>query len=456
LIQAQSVSQLLHQLRNQLHKDFRNCWVRAEVGQLTKAATGHLYFTLKDGQSQLNSVIWSSKRPFIDFLPSDGLSVLAQGTLTVYPPKGQLQFSVEQLIPDGVGQYFIALEKLREKLTAEGLFEAQRKRPLPFFPGCVGVVTSQEGAVWHDIQTTLERRNPCVRLVLSPSPVQGSQVVPRIIQALKRLLNESVEVIILARGGGSWEDLMAFNSEALVRFLAQFPIPVIAAIGHETDTSLCDQVADRRAPTPTAAAEMVAPERSTLRQELLQHRRRLHQGLRQRLQRQRELLDQLSQRPWRQHPQRMWERPAEQLAQLRQSLNQGLQQRAQRERDRWHQLQRQLHPATLQARCQVYQEQVSQLQQRLQQALPRQLQLSRSQLAEQQQLLQSLSPQRVLERGYALCLDERGQVVSSIAGRKGQDQLEICLADGRMSCTVEQVSPHSEDFFHDRNNRPKL
>jgi exodeoxyribonuclease VII large subunit len=456
LIQAQSVSELLNQVRNQLQKGFRHCWVRAEVAQLTASASGHLYFSLKDGQSLLNSVIWCSRRPFVDFTPSEGLNVLAQGTLTVYPPKGQLQFVVDQLIPDGVGQYFIALEKLRQKLSGEGLFESQRKRPLPFFPGRVGVVTSQEGAVWHDIQTTLERRNPCVRIILSPSPVQGSQVVRRIIAAMQLLLQEQVEVVILARGGGSWEDLMAFNSEALVRFLAQFPVPVIAAIGHETDTSLCDQVADRRAPTPTAAAEMVAPERSQLRQDLLQQRRQLHQGLRQRLQRQRELLEQLSQRPWRQNPQTMWERPREQLQQLSRGLSHGLQQRAQRERERWHQLQHQLHPALLTGRCRLHSEQLNQLRQRLDQALPRRLEQCRSQWSEQQQLLQSLSPQRVLERGYALCLDSRGQVVSGVSGRKEGDQLEICLADGRMNCTVEQVSPQPEETFRERNSRPQL
>ena len=456
MIQAQSVSQLLNQVRNQLQRDFRQCWVRAEVAQLTASANGHLYFTLKDGQSLLQSVIWAKRRAFLDFLPSEGVSVLAQGSLTVYPPKGQLQFTVDQLIPDGVGQYFIALERLREKLTAEGLFEPSRKRPLPFFPRCVGVVTSQEGAVWHDIQTTLERRNPCVRLILSPSPVQGSQAAARLMAALKRLQQEDVEVVIVARGGGSWEDLMAFNSEALVRFLAQYPIPVIAAIGHETDTSLCDQVADRRAPTPTAAAELVAPERLGLRQELLLLRRQLHQGLRQRLQRQKELLEQLSQRPWLQNPQRMWERPSEQLSRLRQGLRDGLNQRAQRERQLWHQLQGMLHPATLVARCQVQAEQLSHLQQRLDGTVQRRVEQSRRQLAEQLQLLHSLSPQRVLERGYALCLDSQGQVVTSVSGRKGQDQLEICLADGRMNCTVEQVSPYPEETFRDRNRLPEL
>jgi len=456
LKEAQSVSQLLLKVRQQLTQGFQHCWVRAEIAQLTQSAQGHLYFSLKDRQAVLQSVIWSKNLAQMDFLPSDGITVLACGSLTVYPARGQLQFSVELLIPDGVGQYFVALEKLRARLDQEGLFEAARKRPLPFFPGTVGVVTSQEGAVWHDIQTTLERRNPSVRLILSPSQVQGQQAAGRLIEALKRLLSEHVEVVILARGGGSWEDLMAFNSENLVRFLSRYPLPVIAAIGHETDTSLCDLVADRRAPTPTAAAEMVAPELRQLKQELLQRRRQLHQGLRSRLESQRLLLENLRHRPWLQNPQRMWERPSEQLNRLRQSLSEGLRLRAERDRERLRWLQRKLHPATLQGHLGTQTHLLLQLQARLQQSTTRRLEHSRAEIREQQQMLQSLSPQRVLERGYAVCLDQEGKVISSIDGRNGQDQLEICLADGRISCTVEQVSPYAEDFFRDRNKLPQL
>ncbi|MBX3167754.1 MAG: exodeoxyribonuclease VII large subunit [Candidatus Eremiobacteraeota bacterium] len=449
MIQARSVSQLLGQLRTRLSRDFRQVWVRAEVAQLSASPQGHLYFTLKDRQALITAVVWSKQRQLLDFAPTEGMNVLAQGSLVVYSPRGQLQFVVEQLIPDGVGQYFVALEQLKQKLLQEGLFEVGRKRPLPFLPRRVGVVTSPEGAVWHDIRTTLERRNPSVQLVLSPSPVQGPQATGRLIRALTLLTRANVEVVILARGGGSWEDLIAFNSEPLVRFLATYPLPVIAAIGHETDLSLVDQVADRRAPTPTAAAELVAPERDQLLRELNMLQARLRQALLQRTQRQREVLDALSQRPCFQEPQRLWEEPRRLQEKLEQALREALRARASLERQRWQALQAQLQPVQLQGMVQLQREQLRNLEANLRAALPRTIETKRTELHEQRQMLQTLSPQRVLERGYALCLDDRGQLVTSVAGRKDHDQLEIRLADGRMQCVVEQVFSQSEDRSRD-------
>ncbi|MBS2037689.1 exodeoxyribonuclease VII large subunit [bacterium] len=446
MIQARSVTQLLGQLKAQLQRDFRQIWVRGEVAQLTPSPQGHLYFSLKDRQSVLQSVVWSKHRQMLDFAPNEGMNVLAQGTLMVYPPRGQLQFVVEQMIPDGVGQYFLALEKLKQTLLAEGLFDPARKRPLPFFPRRVGVVTSREGAVWHDICTTLERRNPCVQLVLSPSPVQGPEATSQLIRALRILERNNVEVVILARGGGSWEDLIAFNSEPLVRFLASYPLPVIAAIGHETDLSLVDQVADRRAPTPTAAAEMVAPEREQLFRELNTLQARMRQALLQRSQRQREILDALSQRPCFLEPQRLWENPRRFKEKLADCLREALRARAELERQRWRNLQGKLQPLKLQGLVQLELQQLENWRSRILTSLPRRLENKRLELQEQRQMLQTLSPQRVLERGYALCLDDQGQVVTAVAGRKAHDQLEIRLADGRLLCAVEQVFPRSEDL----------
>lgn len=449
MIQARSVTQLLGQLRNQLHRDFRELWVRAEVAQLTASPQGHLYFTLKDRNALVSSVVWSKQRQLLDFAPTEGMNVLAQGSLMVYPPRGQLQFVVEQMIPDGVGQYFVALEQLKQKLLSEGLFEVERKRPLPFFPRRVGVVTSPEGAVWHDIRTTLDRRNPCVQLVLSPSPVQGPQATARLIRALTLLTRANVEVVILARGGGSWEDLMAFNSEPLVRFLSTYPLPVIAAIGHETDVSLVDQVSDRRAPTPTAAAELVAPERQQLLRELNIIQERMRQALLQRSQRQRENLDSLMHRPCFLEPQRLWQEPRRRKERLQQALQEALSSRAVMERRRWQNLHSKLQPLQLQGMVQLQREQLQNLRARLLAAPVRLTENKRLELQEQRQMLQTLSPQRVLERGYALCLDSSGQVVTTVAGRKDHDQLEIRLADGRMNCVVEQVFRHSEDSSHD-------
>jgi exodeoxyribonuclease VII large subunit len=486
LNKAQSVSQLLNLVKAQLSADYRHIWVRGEVGQWTVSSKGHIYFTLKDRQGLLNSVIWASRSEWLDFEPTEGMSVLALGALTIYPQRGQLQFTVEQLVPDGIGQYFAALEKLKQKLAAEGLFEPGRKRPLPFFPTRVGVVTSLEGAVWHDIQTTLQRRNPAVQLILSPAPVQGPEAVGKLVQALRRLLEHDVDVVILARGGGSWEDLMAFNHEYLVRFLGRYPVPLLTAIGHETDFSLADAVADQRAPTATAAAELVAPELSQLCAAVQGCRERLEHALRRRVQRQRELLEACKARWPMQQPERWLEPRRRELDAARERLRSGLQRLAERQRQDlqrcrsrlqpllllnstqrqqatlercrqsmreallWRlerqgawlsQLQSRLQLRALAAQCAREHTAVQQLQTRLAHAMKQSLSRRRGACEEMQALLQSLAPQAILKRGYAICLDKQGRPVTTVGGRNPGDRLEISLADGSLDCLVERILP---------------
>lgn len=540
---AHTVSGLLGLLKAQLAEDYRQIWVRGEVAGWTASARGHCYFSLRDRQGVLQCVLWASRTELLDFQPREGMDVLALGSLTCYAPRGQLQFSVDQLVPDGVGQYFVALEALKQRLAAEGLFAPERKRRLPFFPRRVGVVTSLEGAVWHDIQTTLLRRNPAVQLILSPSPVQGPEAVGKLVRALRLLLEQQPDVVILARGGGSWEDLMAFNHEHLVRFLARYPVPVLTAVGHETDTSLVDHVADGRAPTPTAAAELVAPELAALADQLGQARARLAGALHGRVTRARAECDTLRHRPPFLYPLRMLEAPRHALTRARDQMRQALAVRlaaAQAERARTL-----LRPALLRAASTRQREELAALRGRLERALQartaasradfercalrpealasrattaraewrerqaslhahlaRRLEQARSlraslqlhpprnesarlaleeagrrlagaggrrleearrelsgwrdrlalagallpqrpraRLEEATAALHALSPLSVLGRGYAVCRDSEGRLVSSVRGRNPSEQLEIWLADGTLGCRVESVSP---------------
>lgn len=435
MIRALGVGAFLVQVKARLQKDFRSQWIRGEVSQVSVSAQGHLYFQLKDRGGVLSAVVWASRRADLDFQPRDGIQVVAWGSLTVYPNRGHLQFTVDQMMADGVGQYFEALEKLKQQLLTEGLFAVARKRPLPFLPQRIGVVTSQEGAVWHDIRTTLERRNPCVQILLSAAVVQGAQAVPSLLRALDRLLEHQVEVVIVARGGGSWEDLMAFNHERLVRYLASYPVPVLSAIGHETDHSLVDQVADRRAPTPTAAAEMVAPELRVLRHQLNEQQVRMRNALVRRLQRERQQWQALSQRAVLQRPEG-WTQPARNSLE---QLTQRLQQYLQRPRQQLHQWSNRLQARHLLSLLSRQQAEQKSLEQRLQAAMNRRFENATSLLAQQSALLKSLSPKRVMQRGYALCLDEQGRPLQSVRGRKAQDRLEICLADGSLDCRVERI-----------------
>ena len=264
-----SVSQVTSHLRQTLEGDplLADLWVVGEVSNLRVSTSGHSYYTLKDDQSVLNCVMFRGQ-PGSELL-ANGTAVSAHGRITFYEPRGSTDFMVDLAMPEGVGELSLELERLRLRLEAEGLFEESRKRPLPLFPEVVGVVTSPSGAVFHDIQNVMRRRYPLVELVLSPTPVQGADAGPLIAAALEQLDQDGrADVIIVARGGGSLEDLWPFNEEIVARAIYACKTPVVSAIGHETDYTIADQVADLRAPTPSAAAELVVPDQDVLRQQL--------------------------------------------------------------------------------------------------------------------------------------------------------------------------------------------
>ena len=260
-----SVSRVLTYLRDLLEQDalVRDLWVRGEVANLSRPGSGHSYFSLRESGNTLRCVMF--RNAFGSELLADGSSVIAHGRVSVYEARGDLQLIVDLLQPEGVGELQLKLEQLKLKLENDGLFDPSRKRPVPGFPRRVGVVTSPSGAVWHDIQTVIERRYPLVELLLAPTPVQGEEAVRGIVDALEALGRVSdVDVIVVARGGGSLEDLWPFNDEAVARAIFSSHAPVISGVGHETDYTIADMVADQRAPTPSAAAEMAVPDRAEL------------------------------------------------------------------------------------------------------------------------------------------------------------------------------------------------
>ena len=264
-----TVSQVTAYLTEVLETDplLADLTVKGEVSNLRVSSAGHAYFTLKDEQSVLNCVMFRGQ-PGAELL-TNGIALLAHGQVRFYEPRGSTDFVVDLALPAGLGELSLELERLRLRLEAEGLFEATRKRPLPQFPRVVGVVTSPTGAVFHDIQNVIRRRYPLVELVLSPTPVQGEKAAASIAAAVERLDREGrADVIVLARGGGSLEDLWPFNEEIVARAIYASRTPVVTGIGHETDVTIADQVADARAPTPSAAAELVVPDQNALRQQL--------------------------------------------------------------------------------------------------------------------------------------------------------------------------------------------
>ncbi len=256
---AVSVSELTRQIKSVIEGEFTHLWVSGELSNVVHHRSGHLYFTLKDESAEIRSVMFRGFNQYLPFTPEDGMSVLAFGTLSVYDARGQYQLVVKQMEAAGIGSLFLVLETLKRKLSGEGLFDESLKKPIPSFPKKVGVISSSTGAAVRDILNVLGRRAPYVSICLRPALVQGNGAPDDLISALKQMENESdAEIIIMGRGGGSLEDLWAFNDEKLARAISECEIPVISAVGHETDFTISDFVADLRAPTPSAAAELAA------------------------------------------------------------------------------------------------------------------------------------------------------------------------------------------------------
>src|SRR5438270_5068303 len=279
-----SVRDLVGMVRTAVEREYTDIWIGGEISNYRPADSGHLYFTLKDGEAQLRVVMFRTQSRLLRFRPENGMEIVARGRVTIYESRGELQLIAEYLDPKGAGALQIAFEQLKAKLAAEGLFDAARKKPIPMLPRCIGIVTSPRGAAIHDILNVLRRRHASARLLIYPAQVQGEAAASEVAAGI-RYFNKArkVDVIVVARGGGSLEDLAAFNDEGLARTIAASELPVISAIGHETDFTITDFVADLRAATPSAAAEMVIQSKHQLAEHLTHLRERLGRAARYRL-----------------------------------------------------------------------------------------------------------------------------------------------------------------------------
>ncbi|WP_019584381.1 exodeoxyribonuclease VII large subunit [Thioalkalivibrio sp. ALE16] len=434
--------------------------VEGEVSNLRQYASGHQYFSLKDENASVNCVLFRGKaRQAARF--ADGDAVQIRGRAGIYGARGQFQIIVEALQPAGEGRLLAAFQRLKEKLAAEGLFDAERKQPLPAWTHRLGVITSTQGDVRHDIERTLARRFPLLLPVtLYPTAVQGAQAAGQIVAALEQAAAEGrVDVIILARGGGSLEDLQAFNEESVARAIAACPIPIVTGVGHETDTTIADFVADLRASTPTAAAEAVSPDAATLRHQLARARERLTGLLGQRIARHRQTLTALHTRLERRHPSQLLERNAQRLDDQRERLNRAWSRLEERARSRLQRAQLRLAGASPGNRLTAARMRLEHLRQRLARVRPdhditqrrealarlqRQLECAtRQALATRQRhldatarQLRSLDPEAVLERGYAILQTPEGEVLRRADQTAPGQHLRARLARGRLDLDV--------------------
>ena len=264
-----TITELTRQIKFSLESSFPRVWVEGEISNFKQHTSGHLYFTLKDEGAQLSALMWRSRVANLTFQPEDGMKVIVRGSITVYPPRGNYQLDADQIQPLGLGELQQAFERLKRKLDAEGLFDTDHKKPIPEFPERIGIITSETGAALQDIRSVLSRRHPSVVLILAPVRVQGAGAAEEIADAIKFMNQISgIDVLIVGRGGGSLEDLWAFNEESVARAIYASKIPIISAVGHEIDFSIADFTADMRAPTPSAAAELVVRDRSELLEDI--------------------------------------------------------------------------------------------------------------------------------------------------------------------------------------------
>lgn len=323
--QVHTVTELTRLVRLQLEGRFPAVWVEGEITNFKRHTSGHLYFSLKDEESQLGCVMFRRENSRLDFEPEEGLAVLCHGRVSVYAPRGQYQLYVERIEPKGMGALQLRFRQLRDKLAAEGLFDESRKRPIPFLPGRVGIVTSIDGAALHDILSVLGRRYPDAHVSVYPVPVQGEAAAPAIAEAIEDFNRwEAADVLIVGRGGGSLEDLWAFNEEAVARAIAGSRIPVISAVGHEVDYTIADFVADLRAPTPSAAAELVLPPKDELVARVAELGSRAAQALLGRIRTLRLELGSLLQSRGLKQPLSIFDGQAQRIDELRRSLGAGM------------------------------------------------------------------------------------------------------------------------------------
>lgn len=437
-----SVSELNEQVRNALERQFSSVWIEAEILNFVAASSGHWYFTLHDGDSQLKAACYIRNNQRIRFQPFDGLQVRVRGKLSVYQPRGEYQILVESLQPVGEGALKVAFEQIKLKLGKERLFDEEFKRELPLLPKRVGVVTSPNGAAFHDILNVLSRRTRTVNITLIPTRVQGETAGEEIEAAIKsanefsKKSSEKIDVLIVGRGGGSREDLWAFNEERVARAIFASEIPVISAVGHEIDWTIADLVADRRAPTPSAAAEIVAESEEGLKYFIAQLRQDLFQTINYRLLNLRSEVQELAFSPvFTEFPNKFkdWQYEIEDLKDAMQTV---LSEKLKTKNQRLEILTKQLSPLNLASKLNIQKTQFALLHQRQVSAMKDVLDEKDEQLKIKMASLDALSPLSVLNRGFAIAENDKGEILRDAAQVKTNDNVKIRLAKGRIEATV--------------------
>jgi exodeoxyribonuclease VII large subunit len=436
-----TVRDLVASVRTHIEREYSDAWVEGEISNFRAQNSGHIYFTLKDENSQISVVVFRSSARLLRFRPSDGMQVVVRGRVTIYEDRGQLQIIAEYVEPKGAGALQIAFEQLKTKLEAEGLFDAARKKAIPALPRAIGIVTSPQAAALRDVVQILHRRHHTVNVLLYPAQVQGEAAAIEVAAGV-RYFNKTrgVEVIIVARGGGSAEDLATFNDEALARVVAGSALPVISAIGHETDFTIVDFVADLRAPTPSAAAELVIRSRQEVEEQVARLERELDKGVRYRLMMRRQRLTELAQHGAFGRMMDLIRQRQQKIDDLTHRLVHSERALLETHRRRFDSLAAAVRHCDLRLVLSGVRQEVDAKVSAMATAARRLLLQRRSRLERLTSQVEALSPVAILERGYALVFDAAGKLIKDAGQVKPGDEISARLARGEIAATVKKKS----------------
>jgi exodeoxyribonuclease VII large subunit len=434
-----TVRELVTAVRTHIEREYSDTWVEGEISNFRAHDSGHLYFTLKDQSSQIRIVMFRSSARLLRFRPEDGMQVVVRGRVTIYEDRGELQISAEYLEPKGAGALQIAFEQLKAKLEAEGLFDAARKKPIPTLPRRIGIVTSPQAAALRDILNILRRRHHTANVVIFPVQVQG-EAAPLEVSAGVRYFNKArnVDVIIVARGGGSAEDLAAFNHEGLARAIADSHLPIISAVGHETDFTILDFVADLRAPTPSAAAELVIRSRQEIEEQAEALHQRLARAIRYRLLMGRQALTELAQHGAFARMMEAIHQRQQKLDDLLYRLERAERQKLEQHRRRWEMAGAAVRHYDVRRRLAGIRQELDARVAALSATIKTRLLERKSRLDQLASQIEALSPLAILERGYALVFDSSGELLKDAARVNVGDQVSARLARGGLTATVNK------------------
>ncbi|MBN5321815.1 exodeoxyribonuclease VII large subunit [Serratia marcescens] len=436
-----TVSRLNQTVRQLLEMEMGQIWLSAEISNLSQPASGHWYFTLKDDRAQVRCAMFRNSNRRVTFRPQNGQQVLVRASITLYEPRGDYQLIAESMQPAGDGLLQQQFEQLKQRLSAEGLFDQQFKQPLPVPAKCVGVITSASGAALHDILQVLQRRDPSLPIVIYPTSVQGAEAPMQIVRAIETANHrDECDVLIVGRGGGSLEDLWSFNDERVARAIFASRIPIVSAVGHETDVTIADFVADLRAPTPSAAAELVSRNQLELLRQLQSQQQRLEMAMDYYLAQRQQQFTRIHHRLQQQHPHLRLARQQTLLFKLQRRMEDGMQQQLRLAARRSERAQQRLAQVQPQGRIHRYQQRVQQQEYRLQQAMERQLNAYRQRFGVACSQLETVSPLATLARGYSVTQTPRGELLKTTKQAQVGELLKTRLQDGWVESEVKTIT----------------